>query len=182
MCITFLVVDWSTTGKWWILLKWQEEDGKAVGREASQTGWEGCWKQEKTGRSFCSTRGLSSHNLIRAYLLGSPYVHFLLNTVCLHFCRNQKHITKMCPTWIKMMSLPWHRHWRYFHDAFNLYCTLLCLDFDSWIANDYDAFVLVLLQRKAKEFRKQKSIDKIDAEEFIAGPSKPSKKKSKSSR
>ncbi|CAN4080249.1 unnamed protein product [Withania somnifera] len=38
------------------------------------------------------------------------------------------------------------------------------------------------LKKKAKEFRKQKSIDKIDAEEFIAGPSKPSKKKSKSSR
>ncbi|PHT59783.1 KRR1 small subunit processome component [Capsicum baccatum] len=39
-----------------------------------------------------------------------------------------------------------------------------------------------LLKKKAKEFRKQKSIDKIDAEEFIAGPSKPSKKKSKSFR
>ncbi|XP_059288680.1 KRR1 small subunit processome component homolog [Lycium ferocissimum] len=38
------------------------------------------------------------------------------------------------------------------------------------------------LKKKAKEFRKQKSIDKIDAQEFIAGSSKPSKKKSKSSR
>ncbi|KAF3680338.1 hypothetical protein FXO38_02345 [Capsicum annuum] len=37
-------------------------------------------------------------------------------------------------------------------------------------------------EKKAKEFKKQKSIDKIDAEEFIAGPSKPSKKKSKSFR
>ncbi|PHT59774.1 hypothetical protein CQW23_02137 [Capsicum baccatum] len=39
-----------------------------------------------------------------------------------------------------------------------------------------------LLKKKAKEFRKKKSIDKIDAEKFIAGPSKPSKKKSKSFR
>ncbi|KAM3358263.1 hypothetical protein P3S68_021194 [Capsicum galapagoense] len=39
-----------------------------------------------------------------------------------------------------------------------------------------------LLKKKAKEFRKQKSIGKIDAKEFIAGPNKPSKKKSKSFR
>ncbi|PHU25852.1 hypothetical protein BC332_04184 [Capsicum chinense] len=37
-------------------------------------------------------------------------------------------------------------------------------------------------KKKVKEFRKQKSTDKIDAEEFIAGLSKQSKKKSKSSR
>ncbi|PHT89925.1 hypothetical protein T459_05038 [Capsicum annuum] len=39
-----------------------------------------------------------------------------------------------------------------------------------------------LPEKKVKEFRKQKSTDKIDAEEFIAGLSKQSKKKSKSSR